>query len=74
MSSPDELRAFDESAAALATRIADAESRGEPVPVEAYAMLASLRQLTRAVADLQASLDAPSADAATEPPATDRPA
>jgi hypothetical protein len=56
MSSPDDLRAFGDSAQALEAQIADAEARGTPVPPEARAMLESLRQLSRAIDDLQASL------------------
>lgn len=56
MSRPDDLRAFGDSAQALEAQIADAEARGTPVPPEAHAMLESLRQLARAIEDLQASL------------------
>lgn len=56
MSPPDDLRAFGDSAQALEAQIADAEARGTPVPPEAHAMLESLRQLARAIEDLQASL------------------
>jgi hypothetical protein len=56
MSRPDDLRAFGDSAQALEAQIADAEARGTPVPPEAHAMLESLRQLSRAIDDLQASL------------------
>ncbi|MDF1506316.1 hypothetical protein [Roseisolibacter sp. H3M3-2] len=62
MPTPDELRAFGDSADALEAQIADAQARGAVVPPEAHAMLESLRQLARAIADLQASLG-------TEPPA-----
>ncbi|MGZ9194743.1 MAG: hypothetical protein ACXW65_20995 [Gemmatirosa sp.] len=74
MSSPDDLRAFGDSAQALEAQIADAEARGTPVPPEAHAMLESLRQLSRAIDDLQASLGVePTADpltAETEAPST----
>jgi len=75
MSSPDDLRAFGDSAQALEAQIAEAEARGTPVPPEAHAMLESLRQLARAIEDLQASLGVeppPGEDAgpaADEPPA-----
>ena len=88
MSSPDDLRAFGDSAHALEAQIAAAEARGTPVPPEAHAMLESLRQLARAIEDLQASLgvepgsEGADADAATPgesapgdpPPAADPPA
>ncbi|GLC26228.1 hypothetical protein [Roseisolibacter agri] len=63
-SSPDDLHTFGDSAQALEAQIAEAEARGAPVPPEAHAMLESLRQLARAIEDLQASLG-------VEPPATD---
>jgi hypothetical protein len=70
MSSPDDLRAFGDSAQALEAQIADAEARGTPVPPEARAMLESLRQLARAIEDLQASLGVePPADLLPDAPA-----
>lgn len=67
---PDDLHAFGESADDLEARIAESEARGTPVPPEAHAMLTSLRQLSRALADLQASLGVePAVDDAT--PTTD---
>ena len=63
-SSPDELHAFGDSAQALEAQIAEAEARGAPVPPEARAMLESLRQLARAIEDLQAR-------PGVEPPAPD---
>ncbi len=65
-SSPDDLHTFGDSAQALEAQIAEAEARGAPVPPEARAMLESLRQLARAIEDLQASLG-------VEPPAPDEP-
>jgi hypothetical protein len=59
MSEGPELVAFDEQMARLAAHIAAAEAAGEPVPPEAREMLASLRELSRAVAQLRASLEAP---------------
>ena len=56
MTESDPLRAFGDSAEALEARIADAEARGTPVPPEAHAMLVSLRELARAISDLQTSL------------------
>lgn len=53
---PEDLQAFGDSADELEARIAAAEASGTPVPPEAHAMLTSLRQLSRALADLQASL------------------
>ena len=63
MTESDPLRAFGDSAEALEARIADAEARGTPVPPEAHAMLVSLRELARAIADLQTSLGTEPADA-----------
>jgi hypothetical protein len=74
MTESDPLRAFGDSAEALEVRIADAEARGTPVPPEAHAMLVSLRELARAIADLQSSLGTEPAgeqatgDAAGDPP------
>jgi hypothetical protein len=65
MSERPDLVAFDEQTARLAAHIAAAEAAGEPVPPEAREMLASLRELSRAVAQLRASLEAP-ADPADE--------
>jgi hypothetical protein len=76
MSSPDDLRAFGDSAQALEAQIAEAEARGTPVPPEARAMLESLRQLARAIEDLQASLGVEPASeeiGGVEPAAADRP-
>lgn len=56
MSTPDDLRTFGDSADALEARITAAEASGNPVPPEARAMLESLRQLSRAIDDLHASL------------------
>ena len=71
-SSPDELHAFGDSAQALEAQIAAAEARGDPVPPEAHAMLESLRQLARAIEDLQASLGVePPPDAAGDAPRND---
>jgi hypothetical protein len=71
MTTPDELRTFAHSADALEAQIAGAEARGTPVPPEAHAMLESLRQLARAIDDLQASLgaDAHAPDASDAPDA-----
>ena len=63
MTESDPLRAFGDSAEALEARIADAEARGTPVPPEAHAMLVSLRELARAIADLQSSLGTEAAEA-----------
>jgi hypothetical protein len=63
MTTPDELRTFANSADALEAQIAGAEARGTPVPPEARAMLESLRQLARAIDDLQASLGTTEEDA-----------
>ena len=73
MTQPDALRAFGDSAEALEARIADAESRGVPVPPEAHAMLVSLRELARAIDDLQASLgtETPDESAPASPTAPD---
>ena len=51
-----ELDAFAARADELEARIAEAEARGEPLPPQARAMLASLRELTRAVEGLRASM------------------
>lgn len=74
-SSPDELHAFGDSAQALEAQIADAEARGAPVPPEARAMLESLRQLARAIEDLQASLgvEPGSEESGNVEPAADEP-
>ena len=69
MTESDPLRAFGESAEALEARIADAEARGTPVPPEAHAMLVSLRELARAISDLQSSLGSGAAD--TDAPTRD---
>lgn len=71
MTTPDELRTFAHSADALEAQIAGAEAQGTPVPPEAHAMLESLRQLARAIDDLQASLgmEAPGPDEPDAPPA-----
>ena len=53
----DDFGAFAEQADQLEARIADADARGESVPPEARAMLASLRDLARAVEGLRASLE-----------------
>jgi hypothetical protein len=65
--SADDLHTFGDSADALEARIADADARGTPVPPEARAMLESLRQLARAIDDLQASLGGDAPPAADEP-------
>ena len=55
-----ELDAFAARADELEARIAEAEARGEELPPQARAMLASLRELTRAVEGLRATMnDAP---------------
>ena len=60
-----DLEAFAAHADELEARIAEAESRGEPLPPQAHAMLASLRELARAVEGLRASMgDAPPGDSA----------
>lgn len=76
MSTPDDLRTFGDSADSLEAQIADAEARGAPVPPEARAMLESLRQLSRAIEDLQASLGVEPAELARRdvPPAAEPPA
>jgi hypothetical protein len=74
MSRPDDLRAFGDSAQALEAQIADAEARGTPVPPEAHAMLESLRQLSRAIDDLQASLGVDPAAIETAGEAAEAPA
>lgn len=58
MSTPaDGFNAFDEQASRLEAHIADAERRGDPVPEEARAMLASLRELTKALEGLRGSIE-----------------
>ena len=74
MTESDPLLTFGHSAEALEARIADAEARGAPVPPEAHAMLVSLRELARAIADLQTSLGtepASAGSASAEPEADD---
>jgi len=71
MQEPD-LPAFHDHAARLESYIADAERRGDEVPEEARAMLASLREITRAMNELRASLDPDAAAPDSEP--TDDPA
>ena len=74
MTESDPLRAFGDSAEALEARIAEAEARGTPVPPEAHAMLVSLRELARAIADLQSSLGTePDGDQDTRLAADERP-
>ena len=73
MSNPDVLRTFGESAEALEARIADAQARGDAVPAEAHAMLVSLRELSQAIASLQASLGGDPGDPPTPPPADPAP-
>ena len=51
-----ELDAFAARADELEARIAEAEARGEPLPPQARSMLASLRELARAVEGLRASM------------------
>ncbi|HET9452689.1 MAG TPA: hypothetical protein VFO66_00295 [Gemmatimonadaceae bacterium] len=58
MDDPRELDAFRDHAAALAAQIAAAEAAGDEVPDEARMMLASLRELARAVEGLRTTLDA----------------
>ena len=58
MADQPDLSAFEEHAAQLAAHIAAAEAAGEPVPEHARAMLASLRDLSRAVDELRQSLGA----------------
>jgi hypothetical protein len=53
----DDFDAFAEQADQLEARIADADARGEAVPPEARAILASLRELARAVEGLRSSLE-----------------
>jgi hypothetical protein len=67
MSNPDVLRTFGESAEALEARIADAQARGVAVPAEAHAMLVSLRELSQAIASLQASLGDEAAEEPSSP-------
>jgi hypothetical protein len=66
-----DLEAFGAHADELEARIADAEARGEALPPQARAMLASLRELARAVEGLRASMggppDAPAPGGATPP-------
>ena len=71
MTESDPLRAFGDSAEALEARIAAAEASGTPVPPEAHAMLVSLRELARAISDLQSSLGAASGE--TDDQARDAP-
>lgn len=52
-----DLDAFRDHAAALAAQIAAAEAAGDDVPDEARMMLASLRELARAVEGLRSTLD-----------------
>jgi hypothetical protein len=54
-----DLDAFAARADELEARIADAEARGEALPPQARAMLASLRELARAVEGLRASMGEP---------------
>ena len=61
MADRPDLSAFEEHAAQLAAHIAAADAAGEPVPDEARTMLASLRDLSRAVDQLRQSLDEPPA-------------
>lgn len=61
------LNAFAQPTAALEAQIAAAEARGETVPPEAHAMLASLREIVDAMRALEASLGDPrTAEAAAE--------
>jgi hypothetical protein len=53
---PADLDAFAARADELEARIAEAEARGEELPAQARAMLASLRELARAVDGLRATL------------------
>jgi len=55
------LAGFEAHAEELAAYIAAADAAGEPVPDEARTMLASLRDLSRAVDQLRQSLDEPPA-------------
>jgi hypothetical protein len=70
----DDLDAFAARADELEARIAEAEARGEDLPPQARAMLASLRELARAVEGLRATLapppagDAPAAAPSAAPP------
>lgn len=76
MADAQDFTAFAAGATELEARIADAEARGEPVPAEARAMLAALRDLARAVEGLRSTLDASPEDGAApapDAPAGDRP-
>jgi hypothetical protein len=59
MMDADDLRRFGEQAAELEARIAAADAAGEPVPDEARAILASLRELADAIDGLRATLTDP---------------
>lgn len=87
MTPDDKLDAFENPAAELEARIAEASGRGDAVPPEAYAMLARLRELMDAIKGLNATVGggdggAPGEDApllgalhraSTDSPSTDRP-
>lgn len=64
-----DLDSFREHAASLEAQIAAAEAAGDEVPAEARIILASLRDLARAVEGLRSTLtDAAATDAAIPDP------